>query len=260
MLISPDAIVRALGTNRCLRSQRPLDPGEVLLSRLAFPALYGKRQDDGERRYIDAIFKATNRVLRDAALTNFRETIRRFMGFVIHQQSFACEWYVHTYLFNFWDEVWQFPEEKFLLEERYCEGDGDSSTTPFATKLMPMLGEADAYPDIIGLGGSHGRELGIVEVKLDELDDRAVGQILRYYSIARNACDRAWHGCDIRRIVPILVVARVRLAFWEAIPLYFREFLRIISYRVEPNGFRLLLVDARRALDTQMRERLSRAG
>jgi hypothetical protein len=166
----------------------------------------------------------------------------------------ACEWYVHLYLFHFWNDCWAHDDEKLELSERYSQGRSNGSNTLFATKLLPRLGEADAYPDIVGPGGPHRRDLMIVEIKFDDLDDRAVGQILRYYSIARNACDRTWHGCDIRRIVPVLVVTKTRHTFWNAIPAHIREFIHIYSYRVDPIGRRLLLTDARRALDTQTRE------
>jgi hypothetical protein len=259
MLIAADTVFGAIREGRCLRSRALLEPDEVLVSRSVFAALYSGGSDDGEKRYIASIFQSVGIILRDGTIDeSVRAVLRRFIAFVIHQRTMACEWYVHLYLFHFWEECWRFSDERLVLSERYSEGQSDDSLTPFARKLLPKLGEANAYPDIVGLGGGYNRDLMIVEVKFDELDDRAVGQILRYYSIARSACDRVWHECDIRRIVPVLVVAKTRHAFWEAIPAYFREFLSIYSYRVEPESQRLLLTDARRALDTQTRELFSR--
>ncbi len=254
-MIAPESIVRALLEGRCLRTQAVLGADEFLVSRAKFGALYAGMKDDAENRYIQAIFKGLTPILNDVATLDpaVSDGLRRFMAHVLYQRSMASERYLHQYLFAYWDDAWHYPEERIAMGERYCEGQAAGSKTPFARNLLPCLGAADAYPDIVGLGLN--RDLVIVELKLNVLDDRALGQILRYYSIARAACDRTYHDCDIRRIYPVLIVYGVPYEHWEAIPSFFREFLHIFSYRVDPLNMRVILTDTRRTLDTQTRER-----
>jgi hypothetical protein len=94
----------------------------------------------------------------------------------------------------------------------------------------------------------------LIETKLGGLGDRAVEQILRYYRLGRDACDLHYHGCDIREVVPVLVVRDVPLAMWDAVPQYFREILRLYLYKVRDG--RVVLFDARRILQSQARDRL----
>lgn len=259
MLIAPDALLRSLRQQRCLQTQRPLSRDETLLSQSKFPSLYARTFSEPENRYIQHIFRTLRTVLESDVPIDLRDEIARFMALVIHNGAMSYEAYVHLYLFHFWNECWLNPAEGMSFSEKYFEGEpGGAARTAFSERLLPRLRGENAYPDIVGLGGPGGYDLNIVEIKLEELDDRAVGQVLRYYSIARDACDRTWHGCDVRRVRPLLVVATIRLAFWLALPVYFREFLQIATFRVDPGTRRLLLTDARRALDTQVRESLSR--
>jgi hypothetical protein len=257
MLLKPDLVIRALRQHRCVRTLKELAPDESLVSRGAFPSLYDGSNDDSQAAYLESLFRAIPDVLAQTSEPELRERVRHFMGMVIDNRHLATEWHLHAYLFNFWDEAWVHADEAIPLAELYCEGNAGETRTQFADAFLPGFTRARAYPDILGIGaGRHARELVVVEVKLDDIDDRAVGQILRYYSLGRRLCDRTHHGCDIRRVTPVLVARRFSLSFWETLPPYFRELLRICSFSVEPKTRRVRLVDARRSIDTQLRERL----
>jgi hypothetical protein len=169
---------------------------------------------------------------------------------------------VHRYLFEFWEHVWS-GTSSVKLRELYSEGDPLGSSTPFARSLLPHIvryrSRADAWIDIVGLGGETGRDLFLIEVKLDELDDRAVGQVLRYYQTTRSVCDRVSHDCDIARIVPVLIVQKARLDFWTAFPLHFRELMHIYYYEIT-DANDLKLRDGRKILESEARDRLMAAG
>jgi hypothetical protein len=261
-LLSEDYLARAICNGRCVRHDIPLEPQEYLVSRRAAAFLYDGSlaiKDDSAIAFCEALFKALPPLLKQASSSNVvRRAVLGFCSALIRQPSIAREEFIHWALFEFWDELWRSPEERIPLSEKYYEG-GDAkaaATTKFSREILPRLRAADdAYPDIVGLGGRGSRELVLAEVKLEGIDDRAVGQILRYYQLGRAICDGGGHNCDIRGVLPVLIVRDIRrLAFWEAFPLHFREFLHVLTYGFDANGF-LELVDSRRALAAQARQR-----
>lgn len=261
MLLPPEIVLDAIRRRRCVRTGAILSSEERIVCQSAFPSLYAGRSDREEARYVETIFRSFIDVIalsdRDPEV---RELVRHFVAFFVAKKAMLKESHVHFYLFEFWEELCAVESDITPFSERYFEGVARGSNSNFARNLLPRLSSAeDAYPDIVGLGGRAGRDLIVVEVKLGELDDRGVGQIQRYYSIARSACDRLWHDCDISRVIPVVVVSSARLPFWEALPLHFREFLQIYFYSVD-SDLNLRLTDGRRVLQTQARERLLRAG
>lgn len=251
MLFDPAAVLLSIRQRRCIKSYRPLRDDEHLLSRTAASALYSLRQDKREQQYILGLLKTLAILLRSADVgPEERTEIKLFMMRVVAHGGMGKEAYVHQLLFDFWDELWADPHERIEMAEKYFEGevlDSEELRTPFAASVVPLFMRANSYPDIIGRGGYASRDVIIVEAKLESIDDRAVGQILRYYSLMRRIIDHHPHGCDLRRIVPVLVVQEsFQTKCWEAFPEYFREFLIICFYRV--TGQHVYLHDARKEM------------
>lgn len=229
-----------------------------MLSEQEFPGLYNGEMSPKERKYIDLILESVEAIVSsNKCSTDEREVLRQFMALVLRCAT-AQERTLQTYLSIFWNEI---PgAEQIKLDESYREARANYPATPFACEVLPRIrsfGErADAYIDIVGLGGRNSRELFLIEVKRGELDDRAVGQILRYYHAARLVCDREQSaGIHIQRITPVLVVKRSKLEYWSALPVHFRELLYIFYYETGRNGeFRLR--DGRLSLENEARGRL----
>jgi hypothetical protein len=256
-MLKPDLLVSAIIESRCVRTRLPLAPDEFLVSRSAFPALYAGKHDRAEDKYLREISRTIASVLSgSAASAAMRGTIRDFMTFVIDSGEMYREEFIHRYVFEFWDTLWDEPEDAIVLTERYFKGNTSNvvNTTQFSLGFVPYIRTSEAEIDIVGLGGASNRTVYLIEIKLDDADDRALGQILRYYRLARDACDQRYHGCDIRQVRPVLIVKQMSLAAWDAVPQYFRELLSVYLYRVRSG--RVVLLDAKRILQSQLRDRL----
>ncbi len=167
----------------------------------------------------------------------------------------AKEEFLHFYLFQFWNTVWTGDIAELPLGERYMELESSAPRTTFAERFLPRLRKEEAWVDIVGLSEPI---LYLVEIKHGELDDRGVGQILRYFATARKICDTVNHLCDIRNIVPVIIAGGMSLSTFESMPLYFRELSRILFFKVDEN--KVKLIDGKRRLLNQARELLYRVG
>lgn len=255
-MLAPELLLGAIKDGRCLRSRVRLAEGERMLSRTAFPSLYAGGSDAIEAAFLKELFRALPATLRLPELTDAqREDIRAFMAMVIRLGGMHKEDFVHRYIFEFWESLWPATEDAISMPERYFKGNSDNSQTPFSRTVLPRIRTAEAITDIVGIGGPSLRTLFLVEIKLADLDDRATGQILRYYQLGRAACDRFYHDCDLRNVTPILILKDAALHFWDAIPQHFREVVQIYYYRVSKDE-RLHLVDGRHILQSLSRDRL----
>ncbi len=261
MLINPKNLLASIVGARCAITEAPLSAGDYIVSKARFPRLYGGGKDVKEAAAIAEVLSVLGELLFGADFKrDHGEDARRFLLRVNTNGYFRSERSLHLYVYHFWSHLWLPGEDPLVLQESYYEGRYPlhPGATLFARKLMPAICSDGIRLDIVGLGGESGRDLYIVEMKDGELDDRAVGQILRYYSHVRSQCDRLFHDCDVRRIVPILVVSNVRLEFWRAIPTHFRELLQIFSYTAEAEADRLYFRDAKVVMSTQARNLLWR--
>lgn len=250
MLVSTSSLLDAMRRNRCVKSARILGGGEILLSQAAMPGLYSGKEEKREQRYVLELLDTLVAVLNSPDTTIVeRSTIRAFMEKVIAHGAMGREDYVHRFIFEFWDSIWSDDFDRISFDEKYMWGHlGSTHSTEFSTSVLPLIRDDRSYPDIIGRGGRGGRDIIVVDVKLSALDDRAVGQMIRYYGLARRTVDYHRHGCDLRRVVPVVIVAESKQTkYWEAVPEHFREFLVVCFYRAASDG-RILLHDARKEL------------
>lgn len=248
MLVSPQAVRDAIRRGRCLKTLRPLGADELILSRNATPSLYAGTSNKTDQAYILELLSSLVALLAQDDLTEpERIVIRTFMEKVIVHGKIGREAYVHRFVFEFWSSLWDIESEAISFAEKYMWGAIEGSKTEFSLNVLPLIRDDRSFPDIVGRGGPGGHNLLIADVKLEGLDDRAVGQVIRYYGLARRVIDSHRHGCDLRRVIPILIVAETsQIKYWEAVPEYFREFLVICFYRVKAG--RVVLHDARKEL------------
>jgi hypothetical protein len=248
MLVAPRAILDAIRRGRCVKSMRPLALDEILLSRDAVPSLYARTQHKGDQVYVLGLLEPLKAILQqdDTAVAE-REVIRQFMERVIGHGRIGREAYVHSFVFEFWSSLWDNESDSIPLAEKYMWGDARGAKTEFSENVLPLIRDDRSYPDIVARGGHAGRDILVIDVKLDDLDDRAVGQVIRYYGLARRTIDNHRHGCDLRRVIPIVIVGEsTQTKYWEAVPAHFREFLVVCFYRLEQG--RVVLHDARKEL------------
>lgn len=111
-------------------------------------------------------------------------------------------------------------------------------------------------PDIIAISSEPSPILYVIEIKNEGIDDRALGQILRYYQVVRNICDRSVTRCNARRVTPVLVVPPTDgLSFWDSVPFHFREVVEIYFWRSNSDGS-IELVDGKACLRRMARGRV----
>jgi hypothetical protein len=235
-----------------------LSEGEYLISHEACRGFYDERIPIGQPdiEYLGHILKAIREALKFQLEDNEREAIGAFLAHAFERGVLKTEEHLHLYLFSAWESstLWA-GEEPIVLSEKYLESDSAGGGSVFAKNIVSELRQRGMYLDIVGLTRPVHGELVVVEVKIGEVDDRAIGQILRYYEVARQICNRMYHECDIRRIRPVLIAERCSVARWRALPSMFREFLSIYYFR-KRQGL-LSLVDGRKALETEQRQLLA---
>lgn len=243
-----ETLLEQINRGCCLRDFERLADGEFVVSARSFPGLYAGKMDDRElgaiRRYL-----ATIKLIAPAQLSAHQsKTIRGFLKLVF--RASRLEEHVHMSFFMFWESIWHPDERSIALDERYIECETSNSETPFAANLVAPLKKDKVLIDIVGRGGD---SMFLVEVKRGEVDDRAVGQVLRYYDHVRTMLNRRHHGCNIRQVVPVLIARSCTLAQWASFPRHFREFLRL--YFIDESGDGVRVKDGKRILESQNRER-----
>jgi len=126
--------------------------------------------------------------------------------------------------------------------------DENSSSTQFRRLLIPRIKSSKANCDFIIYDRSSFK-LFIVEVKYSGVDDRAVGQILRYYHTIGDLLLTVQHGLDIRYLIPVLLVGEInKNTDLKKFPPYFRDILEILKYEIEPNFEGISIKNQRKVL------------
>ncbi|MDB4962517.1 MAG: hypothetical protein JWP01_2516 [Myxococcales bacterium] len=261
MILLPQRVLEAARKRICIRTSRPLTDGENLLSHASCGSLYsaGAEVTLRDAEYLGHVLEGVRAALKTEVSDPERREIGAFLATAFERGVLKKEEHLHLYLYAAWDEpdLWG-DEEPIRLGEKYLECDASESSSGFAQNVVMEIRRRGSYFDIVGFSRpSHG-ELVVVEVKIGDVDDRAVGQMLRYYNLARNLCDHQYHGCDIRRVRPVLIAKGCDMERWLSFPLMFRECMSLFFFRKRKG--KLVLVDGKRIIETEQRQRLSGAG
>ncbi len=249
-MIPESTFVERAESRRCVIDGTTLATGEAVISTHAAPHLYDPAAAVLDQHVLDDVISASLRVLQSslAIPTEVRSDIRKFWARILwrREASDACrEDVIHNYLYYFWSEVWEDSDcDAFALDEKYIpQGaftwDPDS---PFCQRLGGRF-RKDAPVDIVGRSG---RTVFLIEVKYDDVDDRAIGQLLRYFEAGRFLCNHVDHLCDLRWVVPVVVARDFPEPQWVALSPPLRELLRVYFFRAEED--RVVLMDGRRQL------------
>ncbi len=250
-MLSFDTLCRLINERKCVKSARALELDECVVSRSAFPRLYGGGSEDKESDFLLEIFSHIPSIL--ALDSGLRGEIQAFMQIVLRNGSMHSEEFLHRYLYEFWEEI-ERPHHGLEMKESYFKCQGSTASSSFLRDVVRRVHEKGTnIPDILGCTNSN--SVLIVEIKNEELDDRALGQILRYYQVVRNTCDRYFVNRDSCRVVPMLIAPGCSLGFWNSIPFHFREVLEIYYWRVSSSG-KVHLVDGKQSLRDSARTRL----
>jgi hypothetical protein len=256
-MISEGTFLERLEARRCIVQGTELLPDEVVVSRNVAPHIYGAaRTRSDETGLVQAIATSLNIIgalgSRPRIDEGVRAEIRRFWARVLSNadaSSSAREDVIHAYLYHFWDDLWEDTDcERLSLEERYIPKDEKTwdRDSNFCVRLAGKF-RARADVDIVARSGT---TVYLIEVKFEDVDDRAVGQLLRYFDQGRYLSTHTDHLCDLRRVIPVMVARVFPDQFWTALPTSFRELMRIYFWKIEND--RVVLSDARKQIRARM--------
>jgi hypothetical protein len=238
--------MRRVADNRCIYSNAALPVSEYLVSRARVPTLYTGSIAANDKQKVKEIVQLFVRnslkfrqVLAESA--QVRLSVRSFFGLCLSHGEDGDESILHAYIFLFWDDVInqvKLGRELHLSPQWGSKAFGGSvgilagDNELIAEKLTALGVELDLFT----WSPKH-ETLSLIEIKRGECDDRAIGQILRYYQVAwKLLSTREFRLLNVNYIWPILVVSRVRETQLEALPLHFQGLLDILIYSTSPSG------------------------
>lgn len=260
-LVRSETIRRRISDFECILSGKLLLPGETLVSRDQFPQLYALTPWD--RRSLDILRELVETILDlkssdDVGTFNSRQHVRMakpFMQLLLSQKDLVPEYCVHAFIYLYWDEVKYsgapFPPEGKIYFNSAALNSAVQRNDPYY-RLLGRLKEV-ANVDLIAISEER-QHIFLIEVKRGTLDDRAIGQVLRYFNeSSKLLTDRIVREFNISYVRPILVLNEVPRAYFEAFPVHFREFLDIYQYETEKDasdGLNVVLSNVRRRMLT----------
>ncbi len=218
-----------------------------MICQRSFPALFVGETKVEEAEYIKLIVQGLDSIFSELDETQ-RGSVKCFMRDVLRNGKIHNEEFLHRYLFHFWDDAWLSHHGAVAIREKFFKCNVSDSASRFGRSLVGRVyNRGEHIPDIIGIAGDSDERIYVIEIKNEPLDDRALGQILRYYQVVRNACDRdALYG-NVKRVVPVLIVPDGGISFWDSVPFHFREVLEILYWRLNSIGD-VVLVDGKSVL------------
>lgn len=252
-MICEAIVLRSLLNNQCLISGRGLQNDEVLVSERCCSHLYRGEYSKYDSEVVWMAFQHLASILRSDKRQEVESQVRRFMSLVLRNGQIHNEEFLHRYLFEFWNDTTAILGKRPTLQEKFFKCQLESDISKNGQDLLRRLRDLrDAIPDIIGLSGHAAEDIYVVEVKNEPIDDRAIGQMLRYYTVVRGLVDRSMHSSTV---TPILIAPTGEMQYWDTIPFHFREFLRIFFWRVEHDG-RVNLIDGKSVFRRKCSQRL----
>lgn len=246
MLFPLQNFICAISTTRCVVSNVLLPGHEFIVSQARVPSLYKGSFTAKDKATVQEIVKL---IVQNAAV--FRElfdsdpsiklNIRRFFGLCLTKGDAGNESYLHAYMYIFWGDIvgdanlareLHSPAQWGSKEFGVRPGVGNAPEKIINDRLSSAGVELDLFT------WSPKREtLTLIEIKRGECDDRAIGQLLRYYQVVWGMLStHEFRALKVNYIWPILVVSKVREAHWNAIPLHFRGMLDILIYQTSNDG------------------------
>ena len=239
-LLVLDTFLRRVSNRECVVSGKRLGVNETILSKAELPGLYdaSKWTPNGMqllKAVVSTLLEGRDAVLIDADNgSKIRQNVSWFFSYLLLQKEKVPEYCVHAYLFLFWSDIeyrnaFLPPNGEVFFTSKSLDYSIDQEQ-----KYYPVLQRIKALVkvDLVAVSEST-QHIFLIEIKRGPLDDRAVGQVLRYFNqINRLLTERVVRAFDLSYVRPILVLSEADKEFVEAFPVHFREILDIFEYSV----------------------------
>lgn len=243
-MLNLDTLVRLHNERKCIFSTKILADEECLISKHAFPRFYKRESDKEEIVALEQIIQIIPSILLKDPSQNLRNDIKKFMQSVLKHGSLHNEDFIHKFLFEYWEDVCK-EQTGIVFKEKYFKGDSTESLneteTHFYKNIVKKVYKGKTHvPDIIGVCDQPFKCVYVIDIKNQSLDDRSLGQILRYYQVVRSICDKYDQRYHSYKVIPVLMAIDGSLSgglqYWYTIPFHFREILDIYFWFATADG------------------------
>lgn len=241
-MLLPFRIVKdALEQNRCVLSRAELRVDEFVLSRVVVPSLYDTRliaSDKEKIRDIVEVLVANPEDTRSLIRTNSEISLRvqAFFGACVAHTDSTDEAFLHAYMYIYWERIRMEVAlgRKLHVMPRWGSKEfGGVSSSIISGDEKAMAGclfKAGVEVDLFSYDADT-ETLALIELKRGDTDDRAIGQLLRYYQTVWGLLpQREFRKLNINYVWPILVVNKIREEHIQALPLHFRGLLDVLLF------------------------------
>jgi hypothetical protein len=240
-LIKKEDLIRTLEVGECLVSGKKLKLSEYILSEEVFPSLYDSRKWLEKnlvllRELVSSLVEHKNDLLSCALIIPVIDSnLEGFFKRLLSHGDRVPEYCVQCYVYLRWSSI--------KYENSFLKPSGDiyftsSSLEKFSNqdskyyRLLERI-KSVANVDLVAICEVT-QHIFLIEIKRASLDDRAVGQVLRYFNDTNKLLkDRVTREFNLSYIRPVLVLGDVRREYFEAFPMHFRECLDIYEYSSE---------------------------
>jgi hypothetical protein len=163
----------------------------------------------------------------------------------------SLEAVLHQFLFRFWSridcsEAFGFPSNAQLHYKCQVVGEDPIGGMLGRLRRNGCLCDLAAYSEV-------DRVLWLIDAKREAPDDRAIGQIKRYYHLATAMLEDEDPKKNIRCVRPALICPTVDVSPFFSMGTPFRDFCEIWTFRIQANRF--CVQDERLKLLSQIRHK-----
>lgn len=260
-LYSASLVLDRVHANRCLTGNELLVVGEYVYCRGCLPSMYADKLSIVDKKKSGELIKslleenkAIREVMRESQLV--RRRLQSFFTLLLANGGDSLEAFIHAHMFLFWEHltfsgaIAGYPRgQLFWMAKSPPTGTSHKEVGGAAGSVIDRLSQEGVQIDLAAVD-SETETLWLLEIKREDLDDRAVGQMLRYFDRAvRCLPSREFRALDINHVRPVIVLESVDPRLWRSIPLHFRELLEIYAFgKPETADSSLKLTRVRRQL------------
>jgi hypothetical protein len=241
MLLSFKHIQDALQQNRCVLSRATLSVDDYVIGRTLAPSLYDSRLTVPDKALVRSVVQVliahsdeTRSLLRSNPVIS--RQLQVFFGKCIAHTDSTDEAFLHAYIFLFWELVRSevtLGRDLHLTPRWGSKEFGGVMSSPMSVDEKAMadqLVKAGVEIDLFSFD-ARTETLALIEVKRGESDDRAIGQLLRYYqAVWRLLPLSEFRRLNINYIWPILIVSKIKEEHVQALPIHFRGLLDVLHF------------------------------
>jgi len=242
-VIVPKHLFNNILDNLCCIGTQPLREGEWVVSQLQMPGLYGGKLETKDRGYLKEIFdhfepkNESDQFFDVLKQKDIHLRLEKFYLKVMEKDPSLLESVIHQFIYRFWDkldtgEAIAFPSNMKVYYK--CKGEKGELIEEF---LLPKLRKAGCNCDLVGV--CKDMCLWLVDVKRDPIDDRAIGQIRRYYEIASEIIASCDININVRLVRPALICPGpdIPVSRFFSLGLPFRDICEIWTYSIDRSKF-----------------------